>query len=73
MDKLTIAGRAFDSRLLVGTGKFTSPQVMAEALAASGAEIVTVALRRFHQLLPSHFQCLLNFRNLFDPLINRLL
>ena len=46
MDKLTIAGRAFDSRLLVGTGKFTSPQVMAEALAASGAEIVTVALRR---------------------------
>ena len=46
MDKLTIAGRAFDSRLLVGTGKFTSPHVMAEALAASEAEIVTVALRR---------------------------
>ena len=46
MDKLTIAGRTFDSRLLVGTGKFTSPQVMAEALAASDAEIVTVALRR---------------------------
>lgn len=46
MDKLTIAGREFDSRLLVGTGKFASPQVMAQALAASGAEIVTVALRR---------------------------
>lgn len=46
MDKLTIAGRAFDSRLLVGTGKFTSPHVMAQALAASEAEIVTVALRR---------------------------
>jgi len=46
MDKLTIAGRTFDSRLLVGTGKFASPQVMAKALAASGAEIVTVALRR---------------------------
>jgi thiazole synthase len=46
MDKLTIAGRTFDSRLLVGTGKFSSPQVMAKALAASGAEIVTVALRR---------------------------
>ncbi len=46
MDKLTIAGRTFDSRLLVGTGKFSSPQVMAQALVASGAEIVTVALRR---------------------------
>jgi thiazole synthase len=46
MDKLTIAGRKFDSRLLVGTGKFASPQIMAKALAASGADIVTVALRR---------------------------
>ena len=46
MDKLTIAGRTFDSRLLVGTGKFSSPQIMAQALVASGAEIVTVALRR---------------------------
>ncbi len=46
MDKLVIAGRQFDSRLLLGTGKFASPQVMARALAASGAEIVTVALRR---------------------------
>lgn len=46
MDKLVIAGREFDSRLLVGTGKFASPQVMAQALVASGAKIVTVALRR---------------------------
>ena len=46
MDRLVIAGRQFDSRLLVGTGKFASPQVMAQALAACGAEIVTVALRR---------------------------
>jgi thiazole synthase len=46
MDKLVIAGRQFDSRLLVGTGKFASPQVMAQALDACGAEIVTVALRR---------------------------
>jgi len=45
-DPLIIAGRAFRSRLLVGTGKFSSPQAMAEALDASGAEIVTVALRR---------------------------
>ena len=46
MDKLVIAGRTFESRLLVGTGKFASPQVMARALAASGCDIVTVALRR---------------------------
>ncbi|MBM4025207.1 MAG: hypothetical protein FJ280_07340 [Planctomycetes bacterium] len=46
MDKLVIAGRSFDSRLLVGTGKFAAPQVMAQALVASGAEVVTVALRR---------------------------
>lgn len=46
MDKLVIAGRQFDSRLLLGTGKFASPKVMAQALAASGAQIVTVALRR---------------------------
>ncbi len=43
---LIIAGRAFGSRLLLGTGKFSSPQVMKDALNASGAEIVTVALRR---------------------------
>ena len=46
MTGLTIAGRTFGSRLLVGTGKFSSNQAMAECLAASGTEIVTVALRR---------------------------
>ena len=43
---LTIAGRAFRSRLILGTGKFPSPESMRDALAASGAELVTVALRR---------------------------
>jgi thiazole synthase len=43
---LTIAGRTFHSRLLVGTGKFSSPEIMRDALAASGTELVTVALRR---------------------------
>ncbi|HEV7959878.1 MAG TPA: thiazole synthase [Rhizomicrobium sp.] len=41
-----IAGRKFRSRLLLGTGKFSSPALMRDTLAASGAEIVTVALRR---------------------------
>src|SRR5215207_3031081 len=43
---LVIAGRAFQSRLLLGTGKFSSNEAMAAALAESGTEIVTVALRR---------------------------
>ncbi|MGF1483389.1 MAG: thiazole synthase [Opitutales bacterium] len=43
---LTIAGRAFNSRLLVGTGKFSSHALMREALAACGTELVTVALKR---------------------------
>jgi len=46
LSTLVIAGREFRSRLLLGTGKFSSPGLMSEALAASGAEIVTVALRR---------------------------
>ena len=44
--KLKIADREFGSRLLVGTGKFASNELMRDALAASGTEIVTVALRR---------------------------
>ena len=43
---LRIADRTFASRLLVGTGKFSSPELMRSALEASKAEIVTVALRR---------------------------
>ena len=45
-DSLIIAGREFRSRLLLGTGKFSSNETMAAALEASGCEIVTVALRR---------------------------
>src|SRR6195256_6092824 len=44
--KLKIADREFTSRLLVGTGKFASNELMRAAREASGAEIVTVALRR---------------------------
>src|SRR5215217_382401 len=43
---LIIAGREFSSRLFLGTGKFPSNESMRDALAASGTEIVTVALRR---------------------------
>ena len=45
-EPLVIAGREFSSRLMTGTGKFSSPELMADSLAACGTEIVTVALRR---------------------------
>src|SRR6201985_1405593 len=41
-----IAGRIFRSRLILGTGKFSAPEAMRDALAASGTQMVTVALRR---------------------------
>jgi len=46
MSNLVIAGRSFQSRLIVGTGKYPTHQVMAQAHAASGADMVTVAVRR---------------------------
>jgi thiazole synthase len=45
-DPLVIAGRSFRSRLLLGTGKFPSNRSLADTIASSGAEVVTVALRR---------------------------
>jgi thiazole synthase len=45
-DNLTIAGRTFTSRLLVGTGKYKDMTETREAIDASGAEIVTIAVRR---------------------------
>src|SRR5512136_123047 len=46
MDPLIIAGRQFRSRLIVGTGKYKSGPETARAIEASGAEMVTVAVRR---------------------------
>lgn len=46
MDQFKIADTPLRSRLLLGTGKFSSPHVMAEAVQASGTQVVTVALRR---------------------------
>ena len=45
-DALTIAGREFGSRLFLGTGKYDTFETMRDAVVASGAEIVTVAVRR---------------------------
>jgi thiazole synthase len=45
-DMLTIAGKKFNSRLFIGTGKYASTAIMAQSIEASGTEMVTVALRR---------------------------
>lgn len=46
MEKLIIAGREFNSRLFLGTGKFNSNEIMEQAILASGTEMVTVAMKR---------------------------
>lgn len=53
-DKLVIAGRSFRSRLMVGTGKYTSLEEMNAALEATEAEIVTVAIRRIQLQAKGH-------------------
>ena len=45
-DLLSIGGLELRSRFFIGTGKFSNPQVMAAAIRASGAQVVTLALRR---------------------------
>ncbi|MDE6397361.1 MAG: thiazole synthase [Muribaculaceae bacterium] len=47
---LKIGGREFSSRLFVGTGKFSSPDVMLEAILASGSEMITVAMKRVNMM-----------------------
>lgn len=49
-DTLTIGGREFSSRLFVGTGKFSSPEVMLEAVLASRSQMITVAMKRVNML-----------------------
>jgi thiazole synthase len=62
MDPLVIAGRAFESRLIVGTGKYKDGPETQAAIEASGAEMVTVAVRRVN--LDRSSQSLLDF---IDP------
>ena len=74
---LVIGGREFRSRLLVGTGKYRSSAEMVAAIEASGAEVVTVAVRRvdlnranaeglLHHLDPEHFFLLANTAGCYD-------
>jgi thiazole synthase len=53
-DPLVVAGQALRSRLMVGTGKYRDFAVMRDAIAASGAEVVTVSIRRVELGAPGH-------------------
>ena len=53
-DGLVIAGRTFRSRLMTGTGKYRTFEEMRQSIAASGSEIVTVAVRRVQTNAPGH-------------------
>src|ERR1043165_264628 len=53
-DPLAIGGKTFPSRLMAGTGKYRDFGVMRDALAASGAEIVTVSIRRVQVAARGH-------------------
>ncbi len=67
MSDLSIAGRTFHSRLLVGTAKYPNPQTMLDAIEASGAEIVTLAIRRIdvHNAAAESIVKYLEEKNLF--------
>ncbi|MCA9272356.1 MAG: thiazole synthase [Phycisphaerales bacterium] len=60
---LTLGSRTFDSRLIVGTGKYTTMELMRDALDASGSQVVTVAVRR-ERLYNEQGQSLLEFLDL---------
>lgn len=62
MSLLEIAGQSFQSRLLLGTGKFSADHVMADSINASGAEIITAALRRVDLKNPND-----QFLRVIDP------
>lgn len=51
---LTIAGRTFQSRLMTGTGKYRTLEEMQQSIAASGCQIITVAVRRVQSNAPGH-------------------
>lgn len=53
MDTLTLGSHTFTSRLILGTGKFSDTSTMVRAIEASGAQVVTVALRRFNRERPT--------------------
>ncbi len=53
MDDLVLGSQRFQSRLILGTGKFPDPDTMRRAVVAAGAQLVTVALRRFNRHQPT--------------------
>jgi thiazole synthase len=70
-DVFTLAGREYSSRMLLGTSRYPNPQIMLEALGASGAELITVSIRRLN-LADRSAGSLLNYidRSRYDLLPN---
>jgi thiazole synthase len=70
-DVFTLAGREYSSRMLLGTSRYPNPQIMLEALEASGAELITVSIRRLN-LADRSAGSLLNYidRSRYDLLPN---
>lgn len=66
MEKLKIADKEFDSRLILGTGKYASNSQMRQSIKASGTEMVTVALKRIDMTDTSHDDMLENIVNAND-------
>ncbi len=66
MEKLKIADKEFDSRLILGTGKYASNEQMRQSISASGAEMVTVALKRIDMTDTTHDDMLENIVNAND-------
>ena len=81
-EPLTIGGRTFQSRLMVGTGKYPDMESMVRAIEAAGAEVVTVAVRRvnldrakensvLHYLDPKHVFLLANTAGCYTAAVYR--
>ena len=68
-DKLIIAGREFSSRLIIGTGKYRNNDEMVAAFDRSGAEMITVAVRRvnFDQNVEASLLDFIDREKFFDP------
>lgn len=70
-DPFQLAGRTYQSRLLLGTSRYPSPRIMLDALAAGGAELVTVSIRRLNLADPASGSILNHIdRDRFDLLPN---
>ena len=70
-DQLVIAGKTFNSRLFLGTGKYKTAQDMADSIAASEAEVVTVAVRRVEGAVTSMLETSIDWNKVWRDSDNK--